>query len=166
MDYRRTFALWNLITLHPKRFILPILLLTALAHDAAGQPAGPDSILITDQGTNRLIRVTDLSDTGVQLGPTVSGLSLNIPWHLGLDSSGRIYIAEGGETGNLLQDFRIVRMDDVAGNGWKAVTSVQLGIPPPFAPGGGYMSSVTTDRAGRIYINAAVIIRIDDMNGA
>src|SRR5438067_7286554 len=109
--------------MRPKRFILPIVIIAALARDGAGQQANTgglagaasaqNAIVIADIATNRLFRVTDLSDTGVQIGPTVSGLSIKSPWHIGLDASGRIYVADR-------DNVRIVRMDDVAGNGWKA----------------------------------------------
>src|ERR1051326_8372465 len=144
--------------MRPKLIILPILVIAALARHAAGQPAGTDAVVIADLMANRLIRVADLSDTGVQLGPTISGLSLNAPWHLGLDSSGRIYIADR-------DNFRIVRMGAVAGKGWKALSGASLGILAD-GPGAALISSVTTDRAGRIYVNAGRVIRVDDMNGA
>ncbi len=42
----------------------------------------------------RVLRIREVSDTGWERGPSVAGLSLDIPAGVTLDSSGRLYIAD------------------------------------------------------------------------
>ena len=126
---------------------------------AAPLETGPENaILISNMSTNSILRVTDLSETGVQRGPTAGGLSLNKPWHFSLDAGRRIYLADR-------DNRRIVRMDDVAGTNWTA-----------FSEGGGniisqpneQVVSTMVDGAGRIYITGSGrigLVRIDNMSG-
>src|SRR5207249_8546777 len=77
-----------------------------------------NSLLVTDydptdppgvcSGPGRLIRILDVSPTGWEAGPTVSGLTFDNPTKVSFDSIGRIYVADR-------DNRRIVRMDDVAG---------------------------------------------------
>lgn len=127
---------------------------------AAPLATGPENaLIISNMSTSQILRVTDLSDTGVQRGPTAGGLSLNMPWHFSLDASRRIYLADR-------DNHRILRMDDVAGTNWTA-----------FTEGGGnvisqpneHIVSTMVDGAGRIHItgsNRTGLVRIDNMSGA
>lgn len=130
-------------------------------------------IIAADLGGNRLTFMTDMNGADWQTGPAGSTVpsvpqgngTLNAPWHIAVDSRQRIYVADRDNN-------RIVRMDDLAGHGFKTFSGVganQLAlpgceggaIPPP-----GCVASVTVDSAGRIYIVASSrIVRIDDMDG-
>jgi sugar lactone lactonase YvrE len=132
--------------------------------------AGPGgdtlSIVVSDMGGGRLVRITDMNGANWQTGPVAAGLSFHNPWHIAFDTRGRIYVADRDHN-------RIVRMDDLAGNGWTAFSGIganMLGAPgcsglsnPPV----GCVISVAVDAAGRIYVvTSGRLVRIDDMTGA
>ena len=115
----------------------------------------------------RVFYLREVSDSGWQKGPTAAGLSLDIPAGLTLDAEGRLYIADR-------ENHRLVRMDDIAGNGWLALTGAggdRLSNPATrttcvSSNHGTY--SVVLDLAGRIYIadnQGHRLIRIDDISG-
>jgi sugar lactone lactonase YvrE len=116
----------------------------------------PDNVTITvaDLKANRVVRFTDMSGANWQSGPTVSGRSLDLPWHIGLDASGRIYVAN--------RDIEvIVRMDDVAGDGWKTFGPTNVIVNP-----GELLKSVNVDQSGHIYfLIESRLVRMDDMDG-
>lgn len=119
-------------------------------------------------GPGRLFRIRSSSEGGWEAGPTVSGLTFDNPTHFSFDSNGRIYVADRNNR-------RMVRMDDVAGNGWKAFSGVGSNVLS--TPGtrtsctesndGVYGAAI--DASGRIYIaafNPGRIVRVNDMDGA
>ena len=61
----------------------------------------------------RVFRIREVSDTGWERGPSAPGLVLDIPTALTLDAAGRLYIADR-------ENRRVVRIEDIAGNGWVA----------------------------------------------
>lgn len=77
------------------------------------------------------------------------------PEKIALDAQGRIYVADGN---------RIVRMNDITGNGWTAFGS----------PGHGrgqfiYIAGLAVDGAGRIYASDLLnnrLVKMDDITGA
>jgi hypothetical protein len=125
-------------------------------------------LLMGDMGGDRVVRVNDFTSTGWEQGPSLTGLSIRSPWHISLDSSGRLYIADRDNN-------RLVRMDDIAGNGWKAFsgigsnvlgTFVNTGISGGYGSDGIYVSSAAVDSAGRIYITSGPrLVRVNDMDG-
>src|SRR5439155_19414184 len=138
---------------------------------SSGFDLSDNYILITDMGTSRLVRVKDSTASGWEEGPTMSGSSLNWPWHFSLDSIGRVYIADR-------DNGRLVRMDDLAGNGWKTFSGAGANVlvPPPIIfqnnGNGNNLSSTAVDSAGRIYITTSAprpgggsdLVRSDDMD--
>jgi predicted nicotinamide N-methyase len=137
--------------------------ITVIVADGGHGPA-PDNvtILVSDLVGQRIVSVSDMNGANWQTGPTVGGHGFVNPWHVTFDSQGRIYVADRDNS-------RIVRMDDIAGNGW---TTFDLAgrYPIPACDAGqpvGCIISIAVDRAGRIYFTAAGRIgRIDDMTGA
>lgn len=135
----------------------------------APREAGPEnSILITDMPSSRLIRVKDLSDSGWEEGAHAPGLSLSWPWHLALDSAGRIYINDRDNARMAGRIYitcvanrgRIVRVDNMDGAGWTTF------MPP--TSGGNGLKDIALDRQGRIYAadnNNHRIVRFNDMQG-
>jgi hypothetical protein len=126
-------------------------------------------LLITDIPTGRVIRVRNLTEAGWEQGPTIPGLSLARPIHFSLDSAGRIYLTDQGVPvpGQDNINPHIVRMDDIAGNGWKTFSGVGsniLALPGLSMNSAAY--STALDAAGRIYIvSSGRLVRIDDMDG-
>ena len=116
-----------------------------------------NAILFAVEGTGvnngRLIKVTASTTDGWLEGPLTAstGLSLNWPWHISLDSAGYLYIDDR-------DNGRIVRVGDIAGTGWRAFSGVgsNILVPPPVifetTGGGSYASQAVVDSAGRIYI--------------
>lgn len=125
----------------------------------APKDAAPEnSIIFADMGTNRLIRLTDVSDAGWQEGLTAPGLSVSSPWHMSFDSAGRIYLVDRDKS-------RIIRMDDFTGAGWVAFSGTGSNTFPPWP--NNYISSTGIDAQGRIYITGSQrIVRIDNISGA
>src|SRR5438552_6090983 len=100
----------------PKRYSLLIVITAVLAGalSAAQKNAIPqalpafslteNSLLLTDydstdppgvcSGPGRLLRILDVSPTGWEAGPTVSGLTFDNPTKFSFDSGGRIYVAD------------------------------------------------------------------------
>lgn len=124
-----------------------------------------NSILITDfintvndgAAGGRVYRVTDASS--IEQGPTATGLSFDGPYHFSFDSLGRIYVADH-------YHFRVVRMDDIFGTGWKVFTG--SGSTLLSNSSGSGVKGVKIDASGRIYIigPGGGIIRINDMDGS
>ncbi|HEY0153739.1 MAG TPA: NHL repeat-containing protein [Longimicrobium sp.] len=88
-------------------------------------------------------------------GPGTGPGQLTFPEHTAIDPMGRIYVADGN---------RIVRMNDITGNGWTAFGS--------HGGGRGQFNSITglaVDSKGRIYASDYFnnrIVKIDDITGA
>lgn len=88
-------------------------------------------------------------------GPGTGPGQLAFPEHTAIDPMGRIYVADGN---------RIVRMNDITGNGWTAFGS--------HGGGRGQFNSITglaVDSKGRIYASDYFnnrIVKIDDITGA
>ncbi|HEX8452070.1 MAG TPA: NHL repeat-containing protein [Longimicrobium sp.] len=88
-------------------------------------------------------------------GPGTGPGQLERPEHTAIDPMGRIYVADGN---------RIVRMNDITGNGWTAFGS--------HGGGRGQFNSITglaVDSKGRIYASDFFnnrIVKIDDITGA
>jgi hypothetical protein len=88
-------------------------------------------------------------------GPGSGPGQLMRPERIALDAQGRIYVADG---------YRIVRMNDITGNGWTAFGS----------PGHGrgqftYIKGLAVDGKGRIYASDVLanrLVKIDDITGA
>lgn len=150
--------------------IVAIVTLTTLMELSGQSPSNPPyvptpdpdpdniPILVSDMWGLRLVRFTDMGGSNWQTGPTRTGDSLNAPWHFALDCSGRIYVADR-------DNHRIVRLDDLAGNGWKAFSGAGANALAPRPED--FITAVNVDRAGRIYVLGARsrIVRIDDMDG-
>jgi len=113
------------------------------------------SIVLADLRGNRLWRTSNLAGTGWRAGPLPVNGTLASPWHIAVDTAGRIYVADR-------DNDRIVRIDDITGANWTTFS----GPPgqPLVRP-----RSVSIDGFGRIYIvdsSAHPLVRIDDMSGA
>lgn len=125
---------------------------------------GPSSedveIIASDMWSHRLVRTTGMNGEGWSVGPSVQGRSLSGPYHLATDSAGRIYVADR-------DNLRIVRMDDLAGNGWQSFSGVAgTAICGELVDGLGCLKAIAVDASGRIYMTAdASVIRINSMNG-
>ena len=80
---------------------------------------------------------------------------LSCPEKIALDAQGRIYVAD---------ITRVVRMNDITGNGWTSFGSGGSGTGQF-----GYIRGLAVDRKGRIYVSDNPnrrIVRFDDMNGS
>ena len=120
-------------------------------------------------GPGRVIRVTEIGDeSGWQAGPTAAGLAFHNPNGLALDANRMLYVADR-------DNRRIVRMEDVAGTGWR--TFAGSGGNELSRPGSQRgcndsdhgVHDVAIDRTGRLYVAASNpwrIIRIDNFEGA
>jgi sugar lactone lactonase YvrE len=91
-------------------------------------------------------------------GAEGSGINqLKYPGGLAVDSSGRLYVADSGNS-------RIVRVNDIGGKGWMA-----LGVQGSGANQLNHPTEVALDAGGHIYIADSRnnrIVRVDDMGGA
>lgn len=88
-------------------------------------------------------------------GPGTGLGQLEYPEHTAIDPMGRIYVADGS---------RIVRMNDISGNGWTSFGSRGRG-QGQFT----YISGLAVDSRGRIYVadsNNHRVVKIDDITGA
>ena len=116
----------------------------------------------------RVIHLRTPLPGGWEAGPTVAGLAFDNPAGFAPDAARRLYIADK-------DNRRLVRMDDVAGTGWTALTgngSDQLSFigrrSACFDSTYGTYD-VAVDAAGRIYVassNPQRLIRVDNMSGA
>ena len=124
----------------------------------------PDNIpiIVADMPGNRLTRFTDMGGSNYETGPIAEGLAFSAPWHVSATCSGQFFVADRDNN-------RIVRMNNLAGDGWTTYSG------PPSAPFSqlqqgsvGGVISATQDAQGRIYImnSSSGIVRIDDMTGA
>ena len=129
--------------------VLPI----ATPRDAAPENA----IYFADMGRGVLVRVTDLSAAGWDEGPTAPGLQFHSPWHFTFDTTGRIVLADW-------ENYRVVQMNDLTGNGWTAFTGTGSHTLRPKSDS--YISSIGFDAQGRMYITGdGRVVRVDNMNG-
>lgn len=123
----------------------------------------PDNIpiIVADMPGNRLSRFTDMGGSNYETGPIAAGLTLSAPWHISATCGGQFLIADRDNN-------RIVRMNNLAGDGWAAYAGPSSAPFQQYQQGTvGGVISVNQDTQGRIYINAGSgIIRIDDMSGA
>ncbi|MBI4472717.1 MAG: NHL repeat-containing protein [Acidobacteria bacterium] len=158
--------------------VLAVVLCTLLAAFAPFDPF-ENSLIVTDHnhnsggtspctGPGRLIRIRNSNESGWDSGPTVAGLTFNNPYHFSFDASGQIYIADR-------DNRRVVRMGDVAGNGWKEFSGVgsnllsNLGTRTGCTQSNYGVYATAIDSAGRIYIstsNPGKLVRVNDMDGA
>jgi uncharacterized membrane protein len=124
---------------------------------------------------NQQLIVTEMTANGVSMVNTVPDddspaqsvdLGLSWPCELARDKQGRIYIAD-------YNNDRVIRVDDLAGNG-RVVLGQYSDEQPPGIPGvtplGFHMPyGLAIDSKGRIYVSDvhnARIVRFDDMTGA
>ena len=105
--------------------------------------------------TGNVVRYDMANRVSQMIGSKGTGLGqLECPEKIAVDAQGRIYVADM---------HRVVRMNDITGNGWTAFGS--------HGAGNGqfnYLRGLAVDRKGRIYVSDFFnnrIIRIDDMNG-
>ena len=137
-----------------------------------------DALIFTEQNdidsttgacasAGRLHRVREVSDAGVELGPSVPGLSFDIPSGVALDAAGHLYIGDR-------ENRRVVRMDDIAGDGWVALSGAGGNVLSTPGPRPSCVNTidgvfdVLFDNVGRLYVGVANpyrLIRVDDMNG-
>lgn len=103
-----------------------------------------------------VIRYDMATQTSQMIGSKGTGPGqLECPEKIAVDASGRIYVADKN---------RIVRMNDITGNGWTAFGT--------YGSGNGqfnYIRGIAVDRKNRIYVSDffnSRIVRIDDINGA
>jgi len=99
----------------------------------------------------------DMASKDLQtIGSKGTGLGqLSCPEKIAVDAAGRIYVADGN---------RVVRMNDITGNGWTSFGE----------HGGGtgqfnYIRGLAVDRKNRIYVSDYFnnrLVRFDDVNGA
>lgn len=88
-------------------------------------------------------------------GPGTGLGQLEYPEHTAIDPMGRIYVADGS---------RIVRMNDISGNGWTSFGSRGAGRGQ-FT----HIAGLAVDSRGRIYVadsNNHRVVKIDDITGA
>lgn len=122
--------------------------------------------MAAEDSLNKVFRIRHLGAGGWEEGPTAAGLSFWHPQEILVDRSGRIYVADR-------DNRRIVRMDDIAGNGW--IDFRGTGGNELAGPGSVNGVSSTTgvygiafDSAERLHISAfnpLRLIRVDDMTG-
>ncbi|MGE0394575.1 MAG: NHL repeat-containing protein [Vicinamibacterales bacterium] len=115
----------------------------------------------------RIIHVRTPLPGGWEAGPTAAGLTFDNPAGFAVDAARRLYVADR-------DNRRLVRMDDVAGTGWTALTgngSDQLSFPGTrsacFQSNYG-TADVAVDATGRIYVASSSphrLIRVDNMSG-
>lgn len=113
-----------------------------------------------DRSESKVYRITHLGPGGWEVGPTAAGLSFWNPQAIAIDGGGRLYVADR-------DNRRLVRMDDIAGNGWTEFAGTAGNVlAPPVAFSGTY--GVARDTAGRLYITSPLdrLVRVDDMAGA
>jgi hypothetical protein len=123
-------------------------------------------IYIMDTGNSRLVRIDDMNGTnwtvfnkvGTGTGQVSNFTSVTVDTSSSC-STGicRIYIPDTG---------RIVRMDDMNGTNWTALTQAPGGTPRFSMP-----AAVAVDSAGKIYVAdnglvAPAVVRVDNMTGA
>lgn len=123
-----------------------------------------EAIIVANRGERQIVQMVDMTGKGwATLGSfdcnyPCSGVSeFYSPTGVATDGKGRIYVAD------YVRD-RIVRVDDISGNGWVALGSKGTGAKQFDAPTG-----IAVDSSGRIYITDEGnhrIVRIDDMTGA
>jgi uncharacterized membrane protein len=132
-----------------------------------GRPAPGEvnqQLIVTEMTANGISTVNTVPDDGSPAQAVDLGLSW--PCELARDKQGRIYIAD-------YNNDRIVRVDDLAGNG-RVVLGQYSDEQPPGIPGvtplGFHMPyGLAIDSKGRIYVSDthnARIVRFDDMTGA
>jgi sugar lactone lactonase YvrE len=88
-------------------------------------------------------------------GPGTGPGQLTRPERIALDAQGRIYVADGN---------RIVRMNDITGNGWTAFGSHGGGVGQF-----NYIVGIAVDGKGRIYVSDFFngrLVKMDDLTGA
>jgi sugar lactone lactonase YvrE len=102
-----------------------------------------------------IVRYDMVNKVSQMLGSKGTGLGqLECPEKIAVDAQGRIYVADM---------HRVVRMNDITGNGWTAFGS--------HGSGNGefnYIRGLAVDSKGRIYVSDYFnnrIVRMDDMNG-
>lgn len=127
------------------------------------------------EGT-RIVRIDNMNGDGLAtFGAPGSGVGqFNGLKYMEIDSQDRIYV---GDKCN----YRVVRMDDMAGNGWTVLQSSGTGFADPTCGGvktlGGSgvgqfnreIGGLAIDSRGRIYIadeHNDRIVRVDDMDGS
>jgi len=137
-----------------------------LLYSYAGEGGGDESRIYVADQKNIISRMDDMTGKNLTtLGnPEIDDfISLSGPNHffdprsIYVAPDGKIYVAD---TGN----FRIVRMDDMAGKNWTTLGTLGLGPKQFRDPSGIYV-----DKAGKIYVSDADInriVRMDDMSGA
>ena len=106
--------------------------------------------------TGNVVRYDMANRSSQMIGSKGSGLGqLECPEKIAVDAQGRIYVADM---------HRVVRMNDITGNGWIAFGS--------HGAGNGqfnYIRGLAVDKKGRIYLSDFFnnrIVRMDDMSGA
>jgi hypothetical protein len=104
----------------------------------------------------KVIRYDLTTQTSQMIGSKGTGPGqLECPEKIAVDASGRIYVADRN---------RIVRMNDITGNGWTAFGT--------YGSGNGqfnYIRGIAVDKKNRIYVSDffnSRIVRMDDINGA
>ncbi len=118
-------------------------------------------------GGGRVIHLRSPLPDGWEAGPTAAGLTFDNPAGFALDAARRLYIADK-------DNRRLIRMDDVAGTGWTALTGngsdelSRLGTRSSCFQSNYGTYDVALDAAGRIYIASSSplrLIRVDNMSG-
>lgn len=139
---------------------------TALSNPSGIAVDSKGRIYVMDTGNSRLIRIDDITGAGcVSFGTVGSGdkqfasfNSVAVDAVSSVGGSPRIYVAD---TGNK----RLVRMDDMMGNGWTVLTQ----SPPVNGVSYSFDSpvAVAVGSNGAIYVadSGPAVIRVDDMTG-
>ena len=106
--------------------------------------------------TGTIVRYDLQAGTSAILGSKGNALGqLECPEQIAVDAAGRIYVSD---------KHRIVRMNDITGNGWTSFGSHGSG-QGQF----NYIRGLSVDKKGRIYVSDYFnnrVVRFDDMNGA